>query len=240
MFRANRDKIEFYLSNKLAEWRDHCSIRLLFQPKGLGHSKSQKQFFMQERENRCSVCGSSELLSRHHIIPACYRKWFTDKKNLNYHDIVPLCLDCHLQYEKHCAYKLKRRLAHKFKAPINGLPMNGEHYLDCVTGRHMVCNARSLVRHRQKMPADRIKVLEDKLTDFLGHQPNQQELEVLAESRKYNGRHLMLTHGKKVISHIQDQQQQFSRIWRKHFMRSMRPEYLPDHWDINFPIYYCD
>jgi len=81
--------------------------------------------------------------------------------------------------------------------------------------------------------------MEQQIADFLGYQPDQQEVESLAKSKEYNGRYLMRLHGEKVISHIQDQLQ-FSRIWRKHFVRSMKPKYLPDHWDIEFPIYYCD
>jgi hypothetical protein len=41
-------------------------------------------------------------------------------------------------------------------------------------------------------------------------------------------------HGEHVIAHTPDVQS-FIRRWRDHFLRTMRPEFLPAHWDVDRP-----
>lgn len=57
-------------------------------------------YYRQRLENRCVICGTSEHLTKHHVIPSMYRRYFHNRfKSNNHHDVLPLCYECHRQYE---------------------------------------------------------------------------------------------------------------------------------------------
>ena len=121
MFKCNLKKVNWYLSRGLATiiQDDPTCIKLNFTPNGLGnHNRS---YGLNKMENKCVNCGSTDKLTRHHIVPFCYRKFFPmEIKSHNFHDILPMCVNCHYNYERK-ADKLKELLAIQYNAPIHGL-----------------------------------------------------------------------------------------------------------------------
>lgn len=84
---------------------------------------SVKQFndayYQQKLENRCVCCGTTEYLTRHHVIPYMYRKHLHGKfKDNNHHDVLPICYECHRKYELE-ADVFKLELAYQYNIPQN-------------------------------------------------------------------------------------------------------------------------
>ena len=93
MFRCDEKKANWYIKRNLAEIisNDPLIVKLKFQPKGLGNHN--KKYGLSVIENICVVCGSDEFLTRHHVVPTCYRKFFPlEKKSHNFHDVLSLLL----------------------------------------------------------------------------------------------------------------------------------------------------
>jgi len=89
--KVSQRKVNWYLKKGLATQvcDDPQTIRLIFEPNGPGHAGDE--YYSQEFVNRCVNCGAEEFLSRHHIVPYCFRKFFPmEQKQHSYHDIVPL------------------------------------------------------------------------------------------------------------------------------------------------------
>ncbi|KAJ2614893.1 hypothetical protein H4S08_001495 [Coemansia sp. RSA 1365] len=71
--------------------------------------------------NNCVVCGITELLTMHHVVPRQYRQYMEEAvKSHSSHDLLPLCIDCHDRYERH-AVQYKKHLSLCFAAPLEGL-----------------------------------------------------------------------------------------------------------------------
>jgi hypothetical protein len=64
---TKRKKLNWYLDRNLAEKLDDCSIRLIFQPNGVGHVNPDEEYYLEDRDNICVVCGTSSDLTLHHV-----------------------------------------------------------------------------------------------------------------------------------------------------------------------------
>lgn len=101
MFHCNSQRALWYLNRDLADVIDvnPPTLRLKFQPGGVGHVGDK--YYLTEKRNCCVVCGSAKDLSRHHVMPRVFRSYFPEEiKDHNYHDVLLLCLQCHIRYEK--------------------------------------------------------------------------------------------------------------------------------------------
>ena len=84
------------------------TLKLKFEPAG----RRQNNVNMNQRENLCVVCGTKLDLTRHHIIPSCFRTHMKFKEYCS-HDILPICRKCHDIYEE-VATKVKKELIEKY------------------------------------------------------------------------------------------------------------------------------
>ena len=80
LFKGNLHKANWYLKRGLAEITEQeediiKAIKLNFKTKGNGHNSD---FFFEDLIERCVVCGEQDLylLTRHHVIPKCYKQYF--------------------------------------------------------------------------------------------------------------------------------------------------------------------
>ena len=114
MFRCQEKKINWYLKRDLAQIvnLDPLTIKLNFEPNGLGNHN--KVYGLGEMDNLCVVCGNNIEITRHHVVPICYRRFFPiEKKSHNFHDVLSVCADCHENYEYY-AFKFKLDLSVKY------------------------------------------------------------------------------------------------------------------------------
>ena len=209
---------------------DPLTIQLTFEPKGRGQNGDA--YSLGEKQNQCVVCGTNEDLTRHHIVPYTYRKHFSDTiKSHNSHDVVPICTFHHSEYEENYAIELKRIFAERYDAPLE---------LETKTNSDLSI----VVKYA--------KVLNDHW-DTIPYKRKKQMITIIRNYHGYVGRlkHVILTyayvdltktktesHGEKVVSRVTEENklQWFVETWREHFLHSMNPQFMPEHWDVHRSI----
>jgi hypothetical protein len=225
MFRCCKKKAMWYLDRNLGKKvvEAPLTIQLTFIPKGVGHINDP--YFLQKMENRCVVCGSVDDLTRHHIVPYCYRKFFPfDLKNHRSYDVMALCIPCHHNYEEH-AVEFKQTLAVKHSAPINVTGIKYNKDLAVAKGA-----AKAILENRDKIPQQRQEQLLECIKSYLQKDPTDEDLKSLID-KDHQDFSKCVHHGAIVIKQIQDIEL-FVQEWRKHFIDKMNPQFLPSHWSI--------
>jgi exonuclease 3'-5' domain-containing protein 2 len=225
--RCNQKKANWYIQRDLAEVvsENPTIIRLKFKPKGVGHIGDD--FYLAERVNVCVVCGTDEEQTRHHIVPYCFRRYFPEKvKQHNSHDIVPLCVKCHDEYEKQ-ADKLKVALGHKY-----GVKYGENVVLDPLKVR-VRRHATALMVYRDRIPPARLGLLMASVKDYYGEDEiTDKDINAAANldpTIKDNGD--KKKYGELIVSRVKDLEE-FVKMWRKHFLTSMSPKHMPSHWTV--------
>lgn len=230
MFRCDKKRADWYLKTldkKTGEpigellSEDPYTVRLKFKPKGLGNH--DKEFGLTEMDNRCVSCGTEEYLTRHHVVPYCYRRFFPlSLKSHNFHDVLALCVSCHEKYERN-ADKLKEQLAIEYKAPINGETIENKDIIKCIK------ISTTLLNDGIKVPKSRARRLRKYLRDrFNLKRLTRDKIEEIASTKVVV---IKRTHGEIVMSQISDIQS-FVEMWRNHFVDNNDCTYLPKNWSI--------
>ena len=225
MFRCDEKKLNWYLDRNLAEEIDfddnRRTIRLTFTPRGLGNH--EKEFGLSEMKNLCVICGTDKFLTKHHIVPICYRKYFPiEYKSHNFHDVLSICIDCHESYERK-ADELKLKLSIEYNAPLNGeIEINR----DLIK---FVKIANTLLRKDILIPKIRKEKIKNELKEYLNIKrlTNNQLNKIIELSPSK----IKKTHGEMVIEKI-DSIQDFVEMWRNHFISNNDCKNLPENWSI--------
>lgn len=217
------------MKRHLAFILDDNTIQLRFETKGPGHKGDD--FYLNQKLNQCVVCGKTEFLTKHHIVPYCYRKHLPEniKSHASY-DVVILCMDCHHEYEKN-AFNLKKQICAEAGISVAGVGdvLNFEvvqamKAMNALTSNHVI-------------PQERRQVLNDTVFCYykrdLSLEEQQAELKVLFRKRK---RKEYKTSGQHIVENLTDVEE-FVKRWRTHFIETMQPRHLPDGWTIHRTIY---
>jgi hypothetical protein len=225
--RTNQKKLDWYLQRGLAvSIEGNCpTIKLKFEPSG--RRGADNPFIIAEKQNRCVCCGSEERITRHHVVPYGFRKFFPkEHKEHMIHDIVPLCVPCHHKYED-SAFELKQELAKKYNVSLLGKGIHTDKSLYSIKGA-----GNALYYHADKMPAHRRETLKDKLRAYFNKQDITKDdmlkastVDPMVKTEEY------IPFGVYIIE--QFDLQEFIVMWRQHFIDHMQPQYMPDFWDIN-------
>jgi exonuclease 3'-5' domain-containing protein 2 len=229
MFRCCQKKANWYLKKNLGRkvLENPLTVQLTFVPKGVGHINDP--YFLQVMENRCVVCGSEEDLTRHHIVPYCYRKFFpTVLKEHKSYDVVATCIDCHRLYEDY-ASELKKVFANKYSAPVSGAGLKYNRELAAARGA-----AYAIQQNGDLIPPERRKLLLDKIEKYLHKIPTEEDFQILINENPYDSGSYV-HHGKIVMDQITDIEQ-FVQEWRLHFIDKMQPKFLPAYWTHARPV----
>jgi exonuclease 3'-5' domain-containing protein 2 len=228
MFRCDDKKANWYLNRSLGEIVSDSPliVKLKFEPKGLGnHNKS---FGLSEMGNKCVNCGDEEYLTRHHVVPYCYRRYFPIYlKSHNFHDVLTLCADCHDSYERK-ADNLKNLLGEKYN-----ISLNGEICSDSKEMTTYVKISNALLNPNINIPRDKSNLMKKKIKDFFGiKRLDKRRLEKISNIKTMV---IRKTHGEVVISKVDDIQS-FIEMWRSHFLENNDCKYLPKDWSIKTNI----
>jgi len=229
MCRCAMKRAKWYLDRDLADIvsEDPPTIKLKFKPNGPGNQNDD--YSLAPKQNICVRCGTDDDLTKHHIVPIMYRQFFPlEIKGRSSHDIVVICVDCHIQYEDE-ALKLKQQIS---------VEMTG-HHMKTVrvdsSARDIERVSRlssSLKYHGDKIPADRRQQMLDTITKFLGKVPDDEDLDILREASTY----CIKSHdpGKAIVEKILEANklEEFVIRWRQHFIDVAEPKYMPAHWGI--------
>lgn len=224
MFYSDDGRCDFYLKNNLAAQLDEKSIQLKFIPGGYG--VSQNPFYLKERQNICVVCGTDEKLTKHHVVPHCFRKHLPEKYKQNTsHDIVALCVNCHSDYEFY-GNKLRDELVIKYDAEATVKEKYAKEIADCNMHNRVIGYCRCLHKYRNVIPPERIDYLEKKIEEFIGRKPTDQDLEEMAQSKC---KETQLGQFRYILSEVDDLEE-FFQLWRRHFVNTMKPKHLDQLW----------
>jgi hypothetical protein len=208
-------------------------IKFNFEPKEEGNKGDR--YSLSKKKNKCVVTGSKvlESLTTHHITPYCYRKYFPEEyKSANSHDVVPIRSNEHYDYER-VADELKLKLAKKYKAPLEGSSTINH------TLFYAIKSAHAIKSHGDKIPKDNLEMHKEKIRAYTGKKNvTQKIIENLIQIR-YDEAKKMKPHGEIVVEKLMlegpDAMQKFVEMWRQHFIDTMKPKYMPKHWDIKRP-----
>lgn len=254
MFTCGDRRASWYLERDLAKPIGEYKIKLTFTPKGHGFDKNEV-FGLKGRVIRCVVSGEKEGLQRHHIVPYCYRTHFPEEyKSKNHHDIVLVTHKIHEAYEQH-ATVYKNQLAREYGVKtLNEYNLEYTKLISEYSSEKVksLSKLHSIFKSYGKIPnhviVDNLKFVA-KQTNFSYEKLSQLNYiqlwkfyQLLKEryekefdyfkkinSKKYD-------HGFHLIQKLNTHQDysEFIIKWRKHFIETMNPEYMPEGWSIYF------
>lgn len=220
------DEVIFYCSEKVANWylsrslatlTQNKEIKLSFTPRGRGDFGKP---LLHPKENRCVVCGSFEDLTQHHVVPKCYRKHLPERyKTHASYDVVCICVDCHDKYE--------REYADEFKIELNSKYSDDDRKNRDENSVFRLASA--LQSYNDVMPERRKDQIISQIKEIL----NTDELIDIDELVKEKPTCFTIDFGKLVVDDLENYND-FIMKWRKHFVTSMRPKYMPKGWKINY------
>lgn len=231
MFLCDKKKADWYLSRNLADWTEENVIQLNFEAAGLGNAHKLSSYHLEHKENRCVVCGGDEELTRHHVVPYCYRRWFPDRlKTKDCHDVLPMCVKCHNKYEA-SAICIKNRLGEQYNCPTC-VPITDKVKYTTQMSRA----AHTLLLYNDRIPPDRQEFIKKRIEERLGHYPTENDLKELAaiDLGELSGRGLN-SHGRKLVAQLENLED-FILMWRQHFLDEMQPQYLSNAWNVNYRL----
>ncbi len=221
MFRANEDKLKFYKKKGLIEQLGDKKYKLLFEPKGLGHGERNKEL-LSARDNKCVRCGDEDLLvlTRHHVVPSRFRKFFPDNlKSNNHRYVVFLCTDCHNEYGYY-ENELNDVLAHELG--VKTLKQcNDEIYIE----KRIITGIADTILFKDKVPQDRINILMEEFATRTGMPATEENLKRVRR-KKYEPISEQNNFGKIIVDGIKNIYD-FQQRWLEHFVYTMQPKYLP-------------
>lgn len=231
---CNTKKINWYLNKNLAVkiQDDPLIIRLTFEP--AGRPILDNVYYIHEKENCCVVCGKSNSFIKKNVVPHEYRKYFPSimKDHLS-HDVLLLCVRCH---KRSNAYDLmlRQQLVKECNAPL-GSQDNVKFQTDPIKLK-VHSAAKALVRCRSSLPENRINELEELIKNF--YQIEEITPEILEEGVNINTKFTnqnYISHGQKVVQYMSKIGGliAFETRWRKHFLDTMKPQYLPSMWSVD-------
>jgi len=228
MCRCGKDRIKWYLKKGLAklESNNPPTIRLNFEPEASG--KKNDPYYLQEIKNQCVICGSIQDLSKHHVIPYCFRKFFPKAiKENSSHDILLLCRNHHNQYEKE-ADKLKKELAKKYKCKMSGVNLKVD-----LNSKKVKDAAIALLRKNNKISLSKVKKFKRIIREHYKKQKfSARDLERAIKIKYRIKDENYIPYGQYVINSVESLDD-FMIMWRKHFVGLMSPKFLPEYWDVN-------
>ncbi|ESO08802.1 hypothetical protein HELRODRAFT_190612 [Helobdella robusta] len=231
---CDEKKALWYIDKKIGEKisDNPLTVKLLFEP--AGRPTSESDYYLQEKDNRCVVCGLPESYIRKNIIPHEYRKHFpVIFKEHKSHDVVLLCSKCHLisnQYDS----RVKFSLARKYDATIRS-----DKYVSSAATTKVKSAAKALYNDRghDKIPTQRQQELRNCLKEYFKVDEFYDELVdrgfSLDVEKQINEN--FEEHGLKVTRSViaENGLIKFERMWRQHFLDSMKPAYMPNLWSVN-------
>lgn len=223
--RKKQSEILFYLKKDLAFYVDEKTVKLKFEPSGLGHSNLPE--LLEECLNICAECGTDETLTKHHIIPSQYRKYLPVLySGYRFFDVIVLCSSCHDSYTLK-EFKLVQRLAEQYNAPIGGITsykdekchlnkkslLKAISYAYALTGNHII-------------PEERKQFLQGYIRNFLNKEPLLEDLEELKSLSTASENRNFQSHGELVVNQLTDYNE-FIFMWRDHFRSNMTLKFAP-------------
>jgi len=256
MFTCGEKKATWYLERELAKRTADGKIMLTFEPKGNGF-EANEVFGKSVREAICVVTGEPDGLQRHHIVPYCYRTYFPEKyKSKNHHDVVLINHERHSEYEQK-ATKYKDVIARMFDVKtITEFNMEytfklreiGRSNAILLSTIHSLFKTYGKITQEVKLQklqqiADITELPFETVCGFSYIQLYKFYLilkdEHAEEQYQFKQTHRQeYDHGYHVVQKLDTEEKmvEFVKLWRTHFIETMKPKFMPNGWSIDFRI----
>ena len=221
------------------------AIQLTFEPKGHGFEEDDV-FGLSIQETRCVVTGSTDtsLLTKHHIVPICYRRHLPlEYKSRNHHDVVFITEDKHDDYER-IAEAFRDELARKYNVPTEKEAMK-------IFNDNMRKSVADISRIKgyiialkgNSLPADRLIEMKSEVLSYISKEYSYNQLKLtdfwsdklledIDNQIKLNEQKYKLDPYKMLVDAVNDYDS-FVKIWRRHFVNTMQPKFLPKGWSVD-------
>ncbi|XP_055602303.1 exonuclease 3'-5' domain-containing protein 2 [Uranotaenia lowii] len=233
---CDRKKAEWYVLKELAEIvpdQPNYTIRLKFEPKGRAVGEVG-QYYQMAKENRCVVCGEKNSYIRKNVVPRDYRKHFPlVMKEHTSHDVLLLCVPCH-RTSNMSDDNMRLKLAAICSAPYTSKENPKEVRVESMNDLRKI--ARALLFGTQ-IPEERRRSLEGRMRKLLprGTEITKDLLDTYANISTCVPNEDYFSHGQKVADYYRIQPgglSELERMWREHFLRTMKPKFLPELWSV--------
>ena len=229
--RSGEKRMNWYLARGLAEKvsENPPTIKLNFKPAGEGDVDDA--YMLADKDNLCVVCGTTEQLTKHHVVPYSYRIHFPEscKRHTSY-DILPVCVDCHESYEIH-ARQLRRDLLDERK-----IVENGDIEIDWDAGAAIKAS-HAILNHGPKIPAERMTILKQAIKDYLEKaELTDADIAAVSEMQWQIVPEDYACASKKIVDTLTSIDE-FAKRWREHFITTMTPKHMPEHWTTDKKLY---
>ncbi len=256
MFTCGEKKAQWYLDRELAVIIDNKKIKFNFDPKGNGF-EDDEEFGRNIREAKCVVSGVEDGLQRHHIVPYCYRTYFPEEfKSKNHHDVVLI------NYLKHSEYE---QYANDYKdviASIYGVKTINQYNIEYTSSLREIGKKHSIIlntihsilkRHNtipENIKLEKLQLISNETEIPLNFIKNLtyiqlyklyllikekhiSEVEVFKSDNRF-----LFDHGYHVVNKLDTEEKilEFVKLWRIHFIETMKPNYMPKGWSVDFRI----
>jgi hypothetical protein len=116
---------------------------------------------------------------------------------------------------------LKDELSEKYNAPV-GLTDEQKNMIKCSKYSKILLEKSNIIGEK------RIKSITNFIQQFIKKDINNN---VILEISKMNTK--FKKHGEIVVDNIKDNIEDFIKLWRQHFIDSMKPKYMPKGWNVN-------
>lgn len=239
MFLGSNKKVIWYTKKDLIKKIDDNKYQFLFEPKGKGHynesdfDTSQKSMKCMPKQTICVVSGKNTHLTRHHIVPAAYVKYFLfedyTQNRLQHHDIVLLNNSIHEEYENKALF-LKDKLCKKYDITSfkESCKIQQKAFTAAKQGKKLL--EPSYIQNNKHYKKElqlycfKQNIQISELQDYV----SEKEQLILDLDCHYK----QLSEKLDTLELLQD----FCEIWRKHFIDTMKPKFLPKNWSIKTKI----
>jgi hypothetical protein len=192
-------------------------------------------------------------LMRHYVVPYAYRKLLPTKFKTHLpHDVVLLCLDCHVDAEQ----AAKKQRTDVYEKLYRKDPSTRPAVVIDQNRKRLKSYSRALWKHKDKLPQERIQQYESVISDHLAAKNLEsstrsdvggasipipedvlRDLALNIEPERKNPRYIPLAD--LVVENLCQTDEGVSEFvvgWREFFVATLHPRYLPVGWSVHSPV----
>lgn len=205
------------------------TVRLNFEPRC--RAILGGEYYVDQKTNECVVCGQQDELLKKNVVAQQYRKLFPPiMKSHTSHDMVLLCIQCQLRYTR-AETALMGRLDEECPTDI-----------EMPNFKRVKAAAMGLLKAAEKLTPERKAMFEQIVREYLGLTDDASALteeqlrsagsvDVCQWLRENNA-----THGLRVVKRYGSKAGPglfaLEKLWRQHFLDTMKPKHLSAKWSI--------
>ncbi|XP_074114909.1 exonuclease 3'-5' domain-containing 2 [Cotesia typhae] len=238
---CDRKKAEWYIMKELGVKvkEDPLTVRLKFEPSGRALGQVG-EYYTQVKLNQCVVCGAEDKFIKKNVVPREYRKYFPlVMKSHQSHDVLLLCPRCH-EISNRSDLAMRQSLARMCNAPLSKpLTLRNDQYH---RKRELMSAVKVLRDNNPSIPRHRRKEMESRVLEFTGYDRITPEVtdivhqKLMSDSTSSSHQVSKPLHGLRVVEYFTKSEKglvELERLWREHFLNTMKPKYLPKLWSVH-------